>query len=1001
MSTLTKSFGTLFPAMRMSFALVMLTSCILMTADMLGFTPNEDKFKLNARTQVSESLAIQFSVLAPAQDIRKIHQLIRYIVKRNDDILSAGIRLNSGQLVFESNNHTELWKGYNQKASTTSHVIVPILQKGKHWGNVEFRFKKLNSETFFGFFEQPIFKLGAFTMVIGFFSYLVFMLRTLRQLDPSSVIPERVNAAFDTLSEGVIIIDEKEQILLTNKVFSEKIGQSAESLLGIKVSDLKWERISAQKSGSEFPWKNVLKSGKNSVGVQLKLKIAGGVILKFVLNVSPIGGEKGKTQGVLITLDDITQLEERNTELQTTVARLEKSREHIQQQNKELHFFATRDPMTGCLNRRAFSDQFEKLFNKARKENVELPCIMVDLDHFKLVNDNYGHATGDVIIIMLGEILKKSTRKSDLVGRYGGEEFCLVLPGQTMDEAFTVSERIRLRMKSESVKRFEEGPHVTASIGIASIFDKAKDPEALNNLADQALYIAKETGRNRVVRWTAETESESESDSGSETTVADHTIPSEPEGNDVENLQHRINELESIASQFSAELEHNKSYDTLTGLPNQVLFYDRIQQSIERGLRHDQVASVLIIDIEMFSQINTTLGRNIGDQLLQEVARRLNNIFRKTDGISRLTISRFGGDEFAVLLTDLSQEQQVTWAVKRLLDVLNRPTEIEGNTIHLSCRVGASLYPNDAQTVDELLSHAMTAKQYGKKYQIEVKYQFYDKHMQDLSVKNLQLDKELRYAIEAEQWELLYQPKMDIKSGKIIGAEALIRWNHPVRGLLSPFEFIDFAEEHGLIIPIGDWVIKQACQQIKEWLDIGFHDCRVAINLSSVQLMQPDIVNNLFTALDKYQVPPRLLEVEVTETTLMDNMHVAIESLRRLNSRGIHIAIDDFGTGYSSLSYLKNLPINNLKIDRAFIKDLQNDESDQQIVQTLINMAHALDMSVIAEGVEEIEQFDLLAGYNCDEIQGYLLSTPVPAQDFLGLLRNPQNHSQKFLQKSA
>ena len=995
MSPLKNSFSTLFPAMRMSFALVMLTSCILLTADMLGFVPNEDKFMLDARTKVSESLAIQFSILAPGQDIKKIQQLIRYIVKRNDDILSAGIRLSSGQLVFESSNHVELWKDYDQKVSTTSHIIVPILQKGRLWANVEFRFKELKSETFLGFFEKSILKLGAFTMLIGFFAFLVFMLRTLRQLDPSTVIPDRVNAAFDTLSEGVIIIDEKEQILLTNKVFSEKSGHTAESLIGVNVSSLKWERISAQKSGAEFPWKNVLKSGKSSIGVQLRLKTTGAKYLKFVLNVSPIAGGKGKTQGVLITLDDITQLEERNTELQSIVTRLEKSREHIQQQNKELHFFATRDPMTGCLNRRAFSEQFEKIFNKARKENTELPCIMVDLDHFKLVNDNYGHATGDIIIIMLGDILKTSTRKTDLVARYGGEEFCLVLPGQTMDEAFTVAERIRLRMKNETIKRFDEGPHVTASIGIASIFDKVKNPEALNNLADQALYIAKESGRNRVVRWT--TDSVNETD----TSVTGQSIPSKPEGNDVEDLQHRINELESIASQFSAELEHSKSYDNLTGLPNQILFYDRIQQSIERGLRHDQVVSVLIIDIEMFSQINTTLGRTIGDQLLKEVARRLNNIFRKTDGITRLTISRFGGDEFAVLLTDLTQEQQVTWAVKRLLDVLNQPTEIEGNTIHLSCRVGASLYPNDASNVDELLSHAMTAKQYGKKHQIELKYQFYDKHMQDLSVKNLQLDKELRHAIETEQWELLYQPKMNIKSGKIVGAEALIRWRHPVKGLLSPFEFIDFAEEHGLIIPIGDWVIKQACQQIKEWLDLGFHDCKVAINLSSVQLMQPDIVNNLFMSLDKYQIPPRLLEVEVTETTLMNNMHVAVESLKRLNSRGMHIAIDDFGTGYSSLSYLKNLPINNLKIDRAFIKDLQNDESDQQIVQTLINMAHALDMSVIAEGVEEVDQLDLLSGYDCDEMQGYLLSKPIPAQDFLGLLRNPQDHSRKFLQKSA
>lgn len=995
MSTHKKSFGTLFPAMRMSFALVMLTSCILLSADMLGYMPSEDKFMLDARTKISESLAIQFSVLSPEQDIKKIQKLIRYVVKRNPEILSAGIRMESGQLVYQSNNHQELWDGYDKKQSTSSHIIVPLYQNDRPWGNVEFKFTKLKSESFLGFFEKPVLKLGAFYILIGFFIYLVFMLRTLRQLDPTTVIPERVNAAFDTLSEGVIIVDEKQQILLTNRVFSDKIGQSPESLLGINVSDLKWQRISIEKSGADLPWKKVLHSGKNSVGVQLKLKVANGKELKFALNVSPISGGEKKTQGALITLDDITQLEKRNTELQITVSKLEKSREHIQQQNKELHYLATRDPMTGCLNRRSFSEQFEKLFNRARKESTELCCIMVDLDHFKMVNDNYGHATGDIVIKLLGEVLKSNTRKFDLVGRYGGEEFCLVLPGQTTDEAFTVAERIRLRIKAESDNRFEAGPLVTASIGIASIFDKPENPDALNNLADQALYIAKESGRNRVVRWSPEPDSAVLQASQKVIGPTDKTHEIIP--NEVENLQNRIDELESIALQFSSELEHQKSYDVLTGLPNQVLFYDRILQSIERGFRLDQLAAVLIIDIEMFSQINVSMGRAVGDKLLQEVALRLDHIFRKTDGVSRLTISRFGGDEFAVLLTDLSEQEQATWAVKRLLETLNKPAEIEGNIIHLSCQVGVSLYPTDAKSVDDLLNNAMTAKLYCKKHKIDLKYQFYDKHMQDLSIMNMQLDKEIRHAIEQEQWKLLYQPKIDIKLGKIIGAEALIRWQHPQRGLLSPFEFIEFAEQHGLIIPIGEWVINQACRQIKKWLDLGFHDCKIAINLSSVQLMQPDIVSNIFRALDNYNVPPRLFEVEITETTLMDNIHVAVESLQRLSARGIHIAIDDFGTGYSSLSYLKNLPINSLKIDRSFIIDLLNDENDQQIVQTLINMAHSLDMRVIAEGVEEIKQFETLKTFNCDEIQGYLLSKPVAPDAFLEILRNPQNHFQKMI----
>lgn len=978
--------------MRISFALVLLTTCILLTAELLGFMPDEDKFSLDARTKISESLGIQFSLLAPEKDIKKIQKLIRFIVKRNSDILSAGVRLKSGLLMFQSNNHEDLWQGYKSDKSTSSHVVVPLFDNGRPWGNVELRFKELSGQTFYGFFDKSIFKLGAFILLIGFFVYLAFMLRTLRQLDPTTVIPERVNAAFDTLAEGVIIIDENEQILLTNRSFSEKIGRSSLSLLGVKASELKWKRISKRNSASELPWLSVLKTGNNSVGDQLKIKTANGETLKFAVNASPIEGEKDKPQGVLITLDDITKLEQRNTELQTIVSHLKETKDHVQQQNKELHYLATRDSMTGCLNRRSFSEQFEQLFNKARDEKLELCCVMVDLDHFKAVNDNYGHATGDVVIKMLADILKSNTRDHDLVARYGGEEFCLVFPGLSADKSMTVAERIRLRVKDESLKRFEGGPRVTASIGVASTLDKPQTPEALNNLADEALYVAKESGRNKVVRWQAKPVSNTQSMEEISQVEQVQDYQATPEPQDVASLQNRIHELENIATEISAELEYNKNYDPLTRLPNQILFYDRIKQSIERGVRHGQLVAVLVIDIEMFSKINSTMGRSAGDTLLKEFAQRLNVSLRKSDGISRLTVSRFAGDEFAILLTDLEKEEQATWAVKRLLDVINDPIEIGDDGIYLSCKVGISLYPTDARDVETLLNKAMTAKNYLKTHKTNLNYQFYDQHMHDLSIKHLQLDKEIRYAIKHDQWQLLYQPKFDMKQEKIVGSEALIRWKHPQRGLLSPFEFIDFAEEHGLIIPIGNWVINEACRQIKEWVDQGIHDCKVAVNLSSVQLMQPDIVSYIFNTLDKYKLPPRLFEVEITETTLMDNMQLAVDSLQRLNSRGINISIDDFGTGYSSLSYLKNLPVNNLKIDRTFIKDICDDDNDKKIVQTLITMAHSMGLIVIAEGVEENDQFALLEHYECDEIQGYLLSMPVPADELLEMLKNPYDH---------
>jgi diguanylate cyclase (GGDEF)-like protein/PAS domain S-box-containing protein len=988
MNILKKTIGVLLPSMRISFALVLLTACLLLSAEMLGFTPDESKLLLNARKHVTEALAIQFSLFAPDKDAKKIQKLLAYVVKRNPEILSAGIRLQHGQLIFQVGNHTQQWDDYLKKESDSTHLIVPILQNSQPWGNIEIKFVPLRGESGSGFFGQPIFKMGIFVLIIGFFVFLVFMLRTLRMLDPSAVIPDRVNAAFDTLAEGVIILDEYQQIVLANKAFTEKMSRPMSSLLGVNVSKLKWQSTSADFSGHDFPWRKVLKTGKSVMGTQLSLASSQGNVFSFLINASPIQGGDAGTQGVLITLDDITGLEERNTALQVMVSRLEDSQSLIQQQNKELHYLSTRDPLTGCLNRRSFAEQFEKAFKEARQNNSELSCIMADIDHFKKVNDTYGHATGDEVIKLLAEILHANTRNVDLVSRYGGEEFCVVLPGLSVDEAVAVAERIRLRLKDESANRYPTGPRVMASLGVSSNKDNPATSGELNHFADQALYVAKTSGRNRVIRWQPDAESGVHTEPKL-SPVEENKQNIKIETDSLATLQLRVNELEHIASQFSVEIEYSKNYDALTGLPNQILFYDRISQVIGRGYRHDQLAAVLVVDMGMFSQVNTSLGRSAGDRLLIEIAGRLNATFRKSDDITRLTVSRFGGDEFAVLLTELPSKEAVTWMVKRLLDSLAVPVDIDGNSIFLASHVGISLYPSDASSVDDLINNAMIAKKYCKQLYKETNYQFFDHSMQELSLKYLNLDKELRLAIQNEEWELHYQPKMDIKTKSIIGVEALIRWKHPVRGLLSPFEFIDFAEQRGLIVDIGDWVIKTACNQLKEWAKLGLVDYKIAVNLSAVQLRQDDFVDKVFHALATAGVPPRLLELEVTETTLMNNFQVALASLQRLHSRGITIAIDDFGTGYSSLSYLKNLPINTLKIDRAFIKDICNDENDKQIVKALINMAHFMNMLVVAEGVEEQDQFDLLAEYSCDEIQGYLLSKPVPANELTRMLIKP------------
>jgi diguanylate cyclase (GGDEF)-like protein/PAS domain S-box-containing protein len=497
MNKLTKKASHFLPAMRISFALVLLTVSLLFIADLAGFTPDERQAELRARKIISESLAVEFSILGVSAEAQ-FYRFLEVIVNRDDSILTAGIRTNNGDLVFQVGNHAEQWGNYHSQKSTATHILVPVMKDGKIWRTVELKFAPLGSGIFPDIMGSSIYKLVLFILLFGFFAYLFFILRTLRQLDPSAVVPERVNAAFDTLMEGVLILDEEEQIVLANKAFAEKLGRTPDSLLGIKAIELGWKDIPCK----TLPWTRAIQSGEASMGYNLNLSVSSGSVRKFIVNCAPIFGDQHAAQGVLITFDDVTMLEQKNIELSSLIAQLETAQIEVTQQNKELHFLATRDPLTGCLNRRSFYEAFGNEFAKAKKEGIELSCIMVDIDHFKSVNDNYGHAMGDEIIQLLANILHSNSRKDDLVGRYGGEEFCLVLPGLSADDALSVAERIRLNVMNESSKIYKEaGLIVTASLGVASIFDHAENPAELNNQADKALYVAKESGRNRVIRW--------------------------------------------------------------------------------------------------------------------------------------------------------------------------------------------------------------------------------------------------------------------------------------------------------------------------------------------------------------------------------------------------------------------------------------------------------------------------------------------------------------------
>ena len=435
---------------------------------------------------------------------------------------------------------------------------------------------------------------------------------------------------------------------------------------------------------------------------------------------------------------------------------------------------------------------------------------------------------------------------------------------------------------------------------------------------------------------------------------------------------------------WEEQLYHMAHYDSLTGIPNRLLLKDRLQQSLARAERQNSFIAVLFIDLDRFKYVNDSLGHVIGDLLLCEVAQRLSRNLRSED-----TISRLGGDEFVIVISQFENIKEplsiTTKIANKILAEFSMPFNINDREIFSTASIGIACYPSDGQATDELIKNSDSAM-YHAKSKGKNNYQFYSKILNDVALERLEMENNLRYALERGEFELYYQPKVETRSKRICGAEALLRWNHPQKGRVSPGQFIPLCEEVGLIIPISEWIIHTACMQAKHWQDRGFLSLTVAVNLSPLQFRQPDLIQKVKNILDEIGMTANRLEFEITESTAMEDIDEAIATMDIFKRMGIFFSIDDFGTGYSSLSYLKRFPVNTLKIDQSFIRNIHVNFEDAAIVKSIVTLAHSLKFAVIAEGVETKEQFDFLKDIDCDEIQGYLFSPPVSVDEFTNLL---------------
>ncbi|WP_122422013.1 putative bifunctional diguanylate cyclase/phosphodiesterase [Pseudomonas viridiflava] len=448
-------------------------------------------------------------------------------------------------------------------------------------------------------------------------------------------------------------------------------------------------------------------------------------------------------------------------------------------------------------------------------------------------------------------------------------------------------------------------------------------------------------------------------------------------------LEARTTVLANSLIEANLELRHLALHDNLTGLPNRILLTDRIEQAMKNINERGGCFALMFMDLDGFKPVNDAFGHHIGDLLLREVASRLRGNLHRQD-----TLARIGGDEF-VLLIELEGPEDAMSVAARQVNLITQPFEIGDRLLQISMSIGISLYPGNGRTQHELLVNA-DAAMYHTKSAGKNGYSFFDVSMNSNARNQLQLSQDLRAALRHRHFCLYYQPKFDAVSGIPTGAEALLRWNHPEQGLLSPATFIGLAEKTGLIIQIGEWVLDEACRQMREWFDEGYTQWRIAVNLSALQFCHAGLVKTVADTLARHQLPANCLTLEITETTAMHDADASLAVLKQLSAMGVDLSIDDFGTGYSSLMYLKRLPANEIKIDRGFVRDLEHDSDDAAIVSAIVAVGQALNLRIVAEGVETAVQQNFLTRLGCDALQGFLLGHPLPAQRFIEDIRSGQ-----------
>lgn len=947
------------PALRIAFSLTLVLLSVVSIAALLGLLPDKAAYRLDARARIAETLTLQLAAAASQNQVGVIQSTISQLQQHDEEVRSIALRNASGEYLAMTPDHTVIWEGAAANKSTQTHVRIPISNGKERWGTVEIVFAPLDLGMSLLGIPLDLLLFSGFIGMSCFLGMFVILRRSLANLDITRSVPSRVQNAFDSLSDGIAVIDQKDTILLINQSLADILGNDGSVLVGNSLSDLLWRQVSSKNQSPEFPWLTAIRENKTVRDVPMNLRSVSGDIVNLLVNASCISSDGKSTNGALVTFKDVTIIERKNRDLSLAYEKLQNSEAEIKIQNNQLKYLASHDPLSSCLNRRSFFEEFEKRYDAAVSTGRALICLMIDVDHFKSVNDTYGHAVGDSVIKGLAQLLRQTCGKSDIVGRYGGEEFCMLLDGADESGAAEVAEYLRQEVKAQASLWLGNDRSLSISIGIAPA---DLDAGSVNNAvdhADQALYVAKESGRDRAIQWRPDSFVHVVKDE------VDQTI--------------KIKATEQDSSRVRSSVVHFTPIET---------FVERLEISIGQSKQDQNSVSVICVSVDSLEEQVSGDDPEMHSNIFGTVDKRLKSILQDSEFISLMpgnesaSLVKFDARRFLIAIAQIEDPTSVSWIMQRLAEKLPVPANAESGGEPIRFSLGASLYPKDGLKSEELIERAVLAQKKALETGGNKAFRMFAADMTDTDQEQLLIEKGIRDAIERNEFSLHFQPIVDLVTGEVACAEVLLRSSNAYLKGTSIDVVIQVAEKTGLIHELSSYVFKTTFSIINGWRNSGFHLPMISINLSAEQLKSEDVVIDLLDLVEAHQIDPSTIQLEMTETAMVTDIERTSDILRTLQNYGFHIALDDFGTGQSSLSHLLNINPDTIKIDRSFIHSLTTNRTNQLLVGTINELSKKIGAKVVAEGVETQEQLKLLMEIGCPYVQGYWLSRPLPAQVF-------------------